>query len=71
MSKQKKATKPEHLPELIQSGELFVRETYLRLYRQKHGFTTEQAIQKFESELRLETIVKHDTRAEIQIYKKV
>lgn len=67
----KKVSKPEHLPELIPSGELFVRETYLRLHRQKHGLTTEQANQKFESELRLGTIVRYGARAEIQIYKKV
>lgn len=71
MSKQKQSKKPEQLPDLIHSGELFIQETYLRLHRQKRELTTEQASKKLEFELKSGAVVVHHNRAEIIVYKKV
>lgn len=55
----------------INFGELFIKETYLRLHRQKHGMTTESASFQLEAELKTGAVVVHGNRAEITIYKKV
>lgn len=72
MSKTAKPKKqPVLLADVIKPGELFVRTTYIRLHRQKHNLTTEEADAKFESDLKFGSIVMHKYRAEIPIYIKV
>lgn len=70
MSKQKKpAQKPEEIPEQIKHGELFVKQTYLRLYRAK-GLSTEQAETRLSLEIKKGTVTFYQKRGEIQIYRK-
>lgn len=71
MSKQKKlAPKPEEIPDQIKPGELFVKQTYLRLYRAK-GLSTEQAETRLSLEIKKGTVTLHHRRGETQIYRKV
>lgn len=71
MSKQKKpATKSEEIPEQIKPGELFVKQTYIRLYREK-GLSTEQAETRLLLEIKKGTVTLHHKRGETQIYRKV
>lgn len=63
--------KPEPKAHPIKLGELFIKETYLRLHRQKNGMTTESASAQLETELKTGAVVIHGNRAEIKIYKKV
>lgn len=63
--------KPEPKAHPIKAGELFIKETYLRIHRQKHGMTTESAMAQLETELKTGAVVIHGNRAEITIYKKV
>lgn len=70
----KKATaekKPEPKAHPIKVGERFIKETYLRLHRQKHGMETESASAQLELELKTGAVVIDGNRAEITIYKKV
>ena len=70
MSKQKKpAPKPEPIQEQMKSGELFVKQTYLRLYRAK-GLSTEEAENRLNGEIKKGTVTLHHKRGEIQIYRK-
>lgn len=69
--KKSASKKQEELPDLFSPGELFIRETYLRMHRQKRGMTTEDAAQKLSDEIRLKTVVVHGNRAEVVIYRKV
>jgi hypothetical protein len=66
-----KQSPPEKIPDVIKSGELFIRETYLRLHRQKREFSTEQANEKLEREIKSGSVVIHGNRGEIKIFKKV
>lgn len=69
MSKQKKpAPKPE-IPDQIKPGELFVKQTYLRLYRAK-GLSTEQVETRLSLEIKKGTVTFYQKRGEIQIYRK-
>lgn len=71
MSKQKKpAPKPEEIPDQIKPGELFVKQTYLRLYRAK-GLSTEQVETRLSFEIKKGTVAFYHKRGEIQIYRKV
>lgn len=63
--------KPEPKSHPIKAEELFIKETYFRLHRQKHGMTTESALSKLSLELKTGAVVIHGNRAEITIYKKV
>jgi len=63
--------KPEPKSHPIKAGELFIKETYLRLHRQKHGMATESAMAQLQTELKTGSVVVHGNRAEITIYRKV
>lgn len=63
--------KPDPKAHPIKVGELFIKETYFRLHRQKHGMTTESATAQLETELKTGAVVIHGNRAEITIYKKI
>ena len=71
MGKQKKtdrSKKPEKLPDLLKKGELFVKETYLRLHRKNLGMTTEDAENMLKEEIINGSVCMHHKRAEVQIY---
>ena len=68
--KNKPKQKPLERPHPINQGELFIKETYLRLHRSKLELTTEQALEKLNSDLRVGSVVIHGNRAEITIYLK-
>ena len=70
MSKQKKqAPKPEPIPEQMKAGELFVKQTYMRLYRSK-CLSTEEAETRLNGEIKKGTVTLHHKRGDVQIYRK-
>ena len=70
MSKQKKsAPKHDSIQEQMKPGELFVKQTYLRLYRSK-GLSNDEAEIRLNGEIKKGTVTLHHKRGEIQIYRK-
>jgi hypothetical protein len=69
-----KPVKPKVEPNEIRStvipGELFVRTTYVRLYKQKHGLSEIKASNLFEKELKSGSVVFSHEWSGIKIYKK-
>ena len=52
----------------IKDGELFIKETFLRLHRQRHGLTTQEAEQRLQLELKSGMVEVYASMAEITIY---
>lgn len=58
------------LKDLLKPGEVFVRETYMRIHRQKHGLSTEEAAEKLNLELSAGTVTLYKKNGEVQLYQK-
>ena len=54
----------------VSPGELFVRTTYVRLHKQKHGLSESEAFNIFEKELKSGSVVLSHEWSGVKIYKK-
>jgi len=54
----------------VSPGELFVRTTYVRLHKQKHGLSESEAFKLFEQDLKSGSVVFSHEWSGIKIYKK-
>lgn len=69
-TKPKQKVESNEIRSTVIPGELFVRTTYVRLHKQKHGIPEGEALKLFESELKSGSVVFSHEWSGIKIYKK-